>query len=78
MMSLWRNPLILAGLAVALLPSLNLARRHPGVTVRELPHAPPGRNVWCVRPSHQRLPVATAMISEVVRPGDADWTGESA
>jgi DNA-binding transcriptional LysR family regulator len=61
------QPLIAAGLAVALLPSLNLALPHPGVTVRELPHAPPGRNVWCVRPAHQRLPSATALISALVR-----------
>jgi DNA-binding transcriptional LysR family regulator len=61
------QPLIAAGLAVALLPALELARPHPGVTVRELPHAPPGRDIWCVRPAHQRLPAATAMISALVR-----------
>jgi DNA-binding transcriptional LysR family regulator len=61
------QPLIAAGLAVALLPSLNLAPPHPGVAVRELPHAPPGRDVWCVRPVHQKLPAATAMISALVR-----------
>ena len=57
------QPLIAAGLAVALLPSLELAHTHPGVAVRALPHAAPGRDVWCVRPIHQRLPAATAMIS---------------
>lgn len=57
------QPLIAAGLAVALLPSLNLALPHPGVTVRQLRDAPPGRDLWCVRPVHQRLPAATAMIS---------------
>lgn len=61
------QPLIAAGLAVALLPSLNLALPHPGVTVRNLPHAPPGRDVWCVRPTHQRLPATTAMISALLR-----------
>jgi DNA-binding transcriptional LysR family regulator len=61
------QPLIAAGLAVALLPSLNLAQPHPGVTVRELPDTPPGREVWCVRPAHQQLPAATAMISALVR-----------
>ncbi|MBV9001515.1 MAG: LysR family transcriptional regulator [Solirubrobacterales bacterium] len=61
------QPLIAARLAVALLPSLNLALPHPGVTVRELPHAPPGRDVWCVQPVHQRLPAATAMIGALVR-----------
>jgi DNA-binding transcriptional LysR family regulator len=61
------QPLIAAGLAVALLPSLNLAQLHPGVTVRQLPNAPPGRDVWCVRPAHQRLPAATSMISALAR-----------
>jgi DNA-binding transcriptional LysR family regulator len=61
------QPLIAAGLAIALLPSLNLAQPHPGVTVRELADAPPGRDVWCVRPAHQRLPAASAMISALVR-----------
>jgi DNA-binding transcriptional LysR family regulator len=61
------QPLIAAGLAVALLPSLNLAQPHPGVTVRQLPETPPGRDVWCVRPVHQRLPAATAMISALTR-----------
>jgi DNA-binding transcriptional LysR family regulator len=61
------QPLIAAGLAVALLPSLNLARPHPGVTVRQLPHAPPGRDLWAVRPAHQHLPAATAMISALER-----------
>ena len=61
------QPLIAAGLAVALLPSLNLALPHPGVTVRDLPHAPPGRDIWCVRPVHQKLPAATAMIGSLTR-----------
>jgi DNA-binding transcriptional LysR family regulator len=61
------QPLIAAGLAIALLPSLNLARPHPEVTVRRLPDAPPGRDVWCVRPTHQRLPAATAMIGALAR-----------
>jgi DNA-binding transcriptional LysR family regulator len=61
------QPLIAAGLAVALLPSLNLAVPHPGVTVRELPQTPPGRAIWCVRPANQRLPAANAMISALVR-----------
>jgi DNA-binding transcriptional LysR family regulator len=62
------QPLIAAGLAVALLPSLNLAQTHPGVTVRQVPPgAPPGRDVWCVRPVHQRLPAAIAMIGALAR-----------
>jgi DNA-binding transcriptional LysR family regulator len=57
------QPLTAAGLAIALLPSLNLAQPHPGVTVRNLPAAPPGRDIWCVRPVHQHLPAATAMTT---------------
>ena len=61
------QPLIAAGLAVALLPALNLAQPHPGVTVRELPHAPPGRDVWCVQPANRRLPAAEPMVQALVR-----------
>jgi DNA-binding transcriptional LysR family regulator len=56
------QPLVAAGLAVALLPALNLARSDPGVAVRELPRTPPGRDVWCVRPAHRRLPATAAMV----------------
>ncbi len=55
------QPLIAAGLAVALLPSLNLVRPHPGVAIRELAQRPPGRDVWCVGPAHRRLPAAGPM-----------------
>jgi DNA-binding transcriptional LysR family regulator len=61
------QPLIAAGLAVALLPSLNLARPHPGVTVRELPDVPPGRDVWCVGLASRRLPSAAPMIEALAR-----------
>lgn len=61
------QPLIAAGLAVALLPSLNLARPHPGVTVRELPIVPPSRDVWCVRPASRRLPAALPMLEALAR-----------
>jgi DNA-binding transcriptional LysR family regulator len=61
------QPLIATGLAVAMLPSLNLALLHPGVKVRKLPQAPPGRDVWCVRPAHRRLPAADAMIGALSR-----------
>jgi DNA-binding transcriptional LysR family regulator len=56
------QPLVAAGLAVAFLPALNLARPYPGVAVRALPDAPPGRDIWCVRPAHRRLPAARAMV----------------
>lgn len=61
------QPLIAAGLAVALLPSLNLTRPHPGVAIRELGQAPPGRDVWCVGPLHRRLPAARAMVQALLR-----------
>ena len=60
------QPLIAAGLAVALLPVLNLAQPHPGVVVRELAQTPPGRDVWCVQPANRRLPAAAAMVDAVV------------
>jgi DNA-binding transcriptional LysR family regulator len=56
------QPLVAAGLAVALLPSLELEHPHPGVVVRQLPQTPPGREIWCVRAAHRRLPAAGAMI----------------
>jgi DNA-binding transcriptional LysR family regulator len=61
------QPLVAAGLAVSLLPALNLASRHPGVTVRELPHAPPGRDIWCVRPANRRLPAAEPMVQALAK-----------
>jgi len=60
------QPLVAAGLAIAMLPSLELARRHPGVAVRALPHAPPGREVWCIQPVNRRLPSARPMVDALV------------
>jgi DNA-binding transcriptional LysR family regulator len=60
------QPLVAAGLAVSLLPGLDLASLHPGVTVRELSPAPPGREVWCVRPANRRLPAAEPMAQALV------------
>ena len=57
------QPLVAAGLAVAFLPSLNLAHPYPGVAVRALPHAPPGREIWCLQPANRRLPAARAMVA---------------
>ncbi len=56
------QPLIAAGLAVALLPALNLAHPYPGVTVRQLSQTPPGRDIWCVRPSNRQLPAVPPMV----------------
>jgi DNA-binding transcriptional LysR family regulator len=61
------QPLIAAGLAVAMLPALNLPQPHPGVTVRALPHAPPGRDIWCLQPANRRLPAAPAMVDALQR-----------
>jgi DNA-binding transcriptional LysR family regulator len=61
------QPFVAAGLAVALLPALNLAHPYPGVAVRALPHAPPGRDIWCVRPANRRLPVVPAMVEALVK-----------
>jgi DNA-binding transcriptional LysR family regulator len=57
------QPLVAAGLAVALLPALSLARRHPGVAVRTLPHMPLSREVWSLRPVNRQLPAARAMVA---------------
>lgn len=55
------QPIVAAGLAVALLPALGLVPVHAGVTVKRLQSTPPARSVWTVRPRHRRAPVATAM-----------------
>jgi DNA-binding transcriptional LysR family regulator len=61
------QPLVAAGLAVALLPALNLARPYPGVAVRALPQTPPGREIWCLQPANRRLPAARAMVASLER-----------
>jgi len=61
------QPLVAAGLAVALLPALNLVRPYPGVAVRALPQTPPGREVWCLRPANRQLPAARAMVASLER-----------
>jgi DNA-binding transcriptional LysR family regulator len=61
------QPLVAAGLAVALQPSLNLRQPYPGVAVRALPHAPPGRDIWCVRRGDRRLPVVPPMVDALVK-----------
>lgn len=61
------QPLIAAGLAVALLPSLDLAHAHPGVAMRQLPQTPFGRDIWCVSHADRKLPAAPAMVDALVR-----------
>jgi DNA-binding transcriptional LysR family regulator len=55
------QPIVAAGLAVALLPALGLVPTHAGVIVKRLPSTPPARSVWTVRPRGRRAPVAAAM-----------------
>jgi len=61
------QPLIAAGLAVALLPALNVVQPYPGVAVRQLPQAPPGRDIWCVRPANRQLPAVPPMVEALQR-----------
>ncbi|MDP8909623.1 MAG: LysR family transcriptional regulator [Chloroflexota bacterium] len=66
------QPLVAAGLAVALLPALGLVPTHAGVVVRPLPSTPPPRSVWAVRPGDRRAPTAAAMTETLV-PAAAAW-----
>ena len=61
------QPLIAAGMAVALLPALDLARAHPGVAVRQLRQTPFGRDIWSVSHASRKLPAAPAMVDALVR-----------
>lgn len=60
------QPLVAAGLAVALLPSLGLVPRHAGVVVRPLSEAPPARAVWALAPADRRTPTAASMTEALV------------
>jgi DNA-binding transcriptional LysR family regulator len=55
------QPIVAAGLAVALLPALGLVPTHAGVTVRKLRSTPPARSVWTVQPPKRRAPIVAAM-----------------
>lgn len=61
------QPIVAAGLAVALLPALGLVPTHAGVIVKRLPSTPPARSVWTVRPRGRRAPVAAAMDDALAR-----------
>ena len=56
------QPLVAAGLAVSLLPDLELVRPYPGIAVRELDEAPFARSIWCLQRAGRRLPAAIPMI----------------
>jgi len=60
------QPIVAAGLAVALLPALGLVPTHAGVAVRRLPATPPARSVWAVRAANRRAPIAAAMNEALV------------
>ncbi len=60
------QPIVAAGLAVALLPELGLVPTHAGVAVRRLASAPPARSVWTVQPASRRAPIAAAMNEALV------------
>jgi DNA-binding transcriptional LysR family regulator len=55
------QPLVAAGLAVALLPDLGLRPRHAGVAVRPLPDIPPARSVEIARLAAHAVPAAEPM-----------------
>lgn len=57
------QPLVAAGLAVALLPRLALMPQHDGVVVRPLTAVPPARSISAVEPSHRRTPGVAAMLT---------------
>lgn len=61
------QPIVAAGLAVAMLPALGLVPVHTGVAVRRLSSTPPARSVWTAQPSRRRSPVAAAMNEAVLR-----------
>jgi len=60
------QPIVAAGLAVALLPALGLVPTHAGVTVRGLRSTPAARSVWTVEPPNRRARVTSAMNEALV------------
>jgi DNA-binding transcriptional LysR family regulator len=61
------QPIVAAGLAVALLPALGLVPTHAGVRVLALRSTPPARSVWTIQPPNRRAPVAAAMNAALAR-----------
>ncbi len=56
------QPLVAAGLAVAMLPALGLKPQHEGVVARPLPSIPPARSVEVGRLKGVEVPTAPAMV----------------
>jgi DNA-binding transcriptional LysR family regulator len=65
------QPLVAAGLAVALLPALGLVPRHAGVIVRPVVGTPPARSVWVVTRARERAQAAETMVEALLRAGRA-------
>ncbi len=70
------QPLVAAGLAVALLPDLALRPRHAGVVVRPLAGIPPARAVEVGWATGRRVPPAGAMI-DALREAAAALSGRA-
>lgn len=70
------QPLVAAGLTVAMLPALGLVPRQAGVAVRPLLETTAARSVWVMRRPGRRAPAAAAMVDALVavasRPYRAD------
>ena len=63
------QPLVAAGLAIAMLPSLALIPTQAGVAVVQLALTPPARTVWAVQLEGRRTPAAAAMIEALEAAG---------
>lgn len=60
------QPLVAAGLAVAVVPALSLRPLHQGVAVCPLPSTPLARSVWAVHQTDRLAPAAPAMVEALV------------
>lgn len=60
------QPLVAAGLAVALMPALGLVPRQAGVIVRPVVGTPPARSVWAVTRARERAQAAETMVEALL------------
>ena len=60
------QPLVAAGLAVAMLPALGLVPTHAGVVARPLASTPPARSLWAVSRADRR-PAAPVAMTDALR-----------
>lgn len=60
------QPLVAAGLAVAVVPALSVRPLQRGVVVRPLPATPLARSVWAVHQPDRVAPAAHAMVEALV------------